>query len=100
MNRKKIRVDVCNHKQCFEDNGCLKTCCQQKYCSGRITASPDSSTAVLYQHRASVPFCGDDTPKYYTAPDNASNIDPDDKAILEYLTVGCLHGVRRKWNTL
>lgn len=47
MNRKKIRIDGCNHKQCAEDNGCLKTCCQQKHCSGRITASLNSSTAVF-----------------------------------------------------
>jgi hypothetical protein len=42
------------------------------------------STAVLYRYRASVSFCGNDGPKYCTAPDDASNIDPDDKAILEY----------------
>jgi len=65
-----------------------KTCHQQQHCSGRINTSPNSSTAELYQHRASVPFCGNDRPKYYTtAPDDASNIDPYDKAISEFLTV-------------
>jgi len=33
-----------------------------------------------------VSFCGNDGPKYYTAPDDASNIDPDDKTIFEYST--------------